>query len=1189
MNMAMTEAMARRTSGSTAMEISQLVGQPLAMGRYAQGSKTPARIQSRDKLSFLSIAFLLAAIFASFPFSAQSQTFETVAPLHFSKTFGGANPLPQLFTVASSGTNFGMNATATTSTGGSWLTISPTNYCCISTPAPITAIASPATTLAAGTYTGQIVVKSDSGTLVMTIPVTLIIHATTDTYLDQIAGGLTFSLQTGGLVPPAQALQIRNAGASSLAWTATATTADGGKWLTISAAGGTAPSTLMASIKLAALPGLGITAGTFTGQVLLHSADDNVSVPITVQVGASVLAQINPLNFTKTFAGANPLPQVIVAASTGATFGMSAVVQNSTGDNWLSITPTNYCCTSTPTAITAIVNPAITLAAGTYTAEIVIEADNYSSAQIVPVTLTISPSTAAYFDDAAGSLNFSMETAGDAPPIQTFQIKNAGTGTLAWTAAATTADGGSWLTVSASGTAPSAATVTVTPAKLPSNGLAAGTFLGQVVVQSATSRITIPVSMTVGAAIFRQVNPLSFTKVFGGANPLPQIVNIASTGADFGFNAVVRNSTGGSWLTINPTNYCCTSTPSAITISAAPATTLAAGAYSAEVVIEADTGQIEQTIPVSLIIEPATATFFDSLPGQMSFSMVTKGNAPPAQPLEIRNAGAGTLDWTATTSTSDGGVWLSISPASGAAPAVPAVSVNPKNLPGGGLVAGTFTGQVTLIAASGRVTIPVTMTVGAAVFTQVNPLDFTKVFGGANPLPKMISIGSTGANFGFNAAVANSTGGNWLTINPTNYCCISTPYVLRVSVAPATTLAAGKYSAEIILKSNSGNLSLTVPVTLTVSAATVPFFADMPGGVDFFQATGGTAPAAQKLQIRNAGPGTLDWTAIATTADGGGWLGISGTSGTAPSTLTVSVNPAKMPGLGLTAGNFDGQILLVTTNGRETIPVTAVVGANVFKPLPPLAFAKAFGGANPVTQTLAVTSTATAFGFNAVAASATGGSWLVINPTNYCCTSTPTNITVSIAPMTTLAAGTYTAEVLFQSNAGDQGMVVPITMTIDSASATASPTFSPAGGSYSVTQSVTIKDATLDTAIYYTLDGTTPTTSSKVYSAPISVTATETIKAIAVANGFPQSAAATATYTITAPKAATPSVSQTITISEATSGAIVYYTTNGSTPTTSSAKYTVPIVVTSGTVLKFIAVAPGFAQSAVRTVTDTVQ
>ncbi|MGH8127150.1 MAG: choice-of-anchor tandem repeat GloVer-containing protein [Gammaproteobacteria bacterium] len=79
---------------------------------------------------------------------------------------------------------------------------------------------------------------------------------------------------------------------------------------------------------------------------------------------------------------------------------------------------------------------------------------------------------------------------------------------------------------------------------------------------------------------------------------------------------------------------------------------------------------------------------------------------------------------------------------------------------------------------------------------------------------------------------------------------------------------------------------------------------------------------------------------------------------------------------------------------------------------------------------------------------------------------------------------------------------------------TATPTFNPAGGSYSMAQSVTLSDTTTGAAIFYTTDGSTPTTHSTQYNKPIDVSATETIKAIAAVSGSQNSAVATATYTI---------------------------------------------------------------------------
>ena len=79
----------------------------------------------------------------------------------------------------------------------------------------------------------------------------------------------------------------------------------------------------------------------------------------------------------------------------------------------------------------------------------------------------------------------------------------------------------------------------------------------------------------------------------------------------------------------------------------------------------------------------------------------------------------------------------------------------------------------------------------------------------------------------------------------------------------------------------------------------------------------------------------------------------------------------------------------------------------------------------------------------------------------------------------------------------------------------AAPTFSPAAGTYTEAQNITISCETTEAEVYYTTDGTDPTASSLRYTGAISVTETTTIKAIAVKNDMTNSAVSTATYTIT--------------------------------------------------------------------------
>lgn len=77
----------------------------------------------------------------------------------------------------------------------------------------------------------------------------------------------------------------------------------------------------------------------------------------------------------------------------------------------------------------------------------------------------------------------------------------------------------------------------------------------------------------------------------------------------------------------------------------------------------------------------------------------------------------------------------------------------------------------------------------------------------------------------------------------------------------------------------------------------------------------------------------------------------------------------------------------------------------------------------------------------------------------------------------------------------------------------ATPVFSPASWGSGTTQSVTLTCATQGATIYYTTDGSTPTTASSVYSSAISLNATTTIKAIAVKSGMNDSEVASKTYT----------------------------------------------------------------------------
>ncbi|MCI6481909.1 chitobiase/beta-hexosaminidase C-terminal domain-containing protein [Treponema porcinum] len=161
----------------------------------------------------------------------------------------------------------------------------------------------------------------------------------------------------------------------------------------------------------------------------------------------------------------------------------------------------------------------------------------------------------------------------------------------------------------------------------------------------------------------------------------------------------------------------------------------------------------------------------------------------------------------------------------------------------------------------------------------------------------------------------------------------------------------------------------------------------------------------------------------------------------------------------------------------------------------------------------------------------------------------------------------------------------------------ATPVFSVESGAVDSGTEVTITCSTEGAKIYYTTDGTEPTASSTEYTAAISVTEAVTLKAIAVKSGMNDSAVASASYTIKG-TIATPTFSvesgavdsgTSVTISCATEGAKIYYTTDGSDPTASSTEYTAAISVTPPMTLKAIAVKSGMNNSAVASVSYTIK
>jgi uncharacterized protein (TIGR03437 family) len=206
--------------------------------------------------------------------------------------------------------------------------------------------------------------------------------------------------------------------------------------------------------------------------------------------------------------------------------------------------------------------------------------------------------------------------------------------------------------------------------------------------------------------------------------------------------------------------------------------------------------------------------------------------------------------------------------------------------------------------------------------------------------------------------------------------------------------------------------SVLLPVALPSVAPTVTAAAGTNNTLTFGYDPGVLAPAPATIQVAGSTSGLI-FTATATSS---GWLMVTPTSGTAPSSLTVTVNPA-----GLGTGAHNGTITVsgagaatgttvitaILNVGTPTISVTSEAGN-------PLSFAYELGGPIPPPVSIQVPGSAPGVSFTA---SATSLGWLTANPAS---ATAPATLIISVNP-SGLGVGDYTGSVVVAGANGAAG------------------------------------------------------------------------------------------------------------------------------------------------------------------------
>lgn len=197
-------------------------------------------------------------------------------------------------------------------------------------------------------------------------------------------------------------------------------------------------------------------------------------------------------------------------------------------------------------------------------------------------------------------------------------------------------------------------------------------------------------------------------------------------------------------------------------------------------------------------------------------------------------------------------------------------------------------------------------------------------------------------------------------------------------------------------------------------------------------------------------------------------------------------------------------------------------------------------------------------------------------------------VTATVTNFSLVGPGPHMVEANY---AGDSNYSGSVSATTSLTVVVATPVISPGPGIYTSVQSVAVTDSTPGATIYYSATGTVNTNGFVPYPGPIALNlgGRERITAYATETGYQQSGYTTATFTLNLPIAPTPVISpaagsysgqQTVTITDTASGATIYYTTDGSQPTTKSAVYTGPITVSTSQTIAALVTAGGYSTSA---------
>jgi uncharacterized protein (TIGR03437 family) len=764
-------------------------------------------------------------------------------------------PQPQTVRVLSNPTSLSFTATATTNTGGAWLLVNGATTATGTTGAvsqDLQVSISPLG-LPGGSYTGTITVNVAGAS-----PNIIGVSLTVSTAPQVVISPNSLFLQAQAGTQTSTLVTVNSTGAA-IPFTASVSSISPNfpLWLSVTPPSGNTGSSVTVIANATNLQaGLAVGTITFAAQT---PGGGSVTVPVTLNVGGASTLVVNPTSTSIAFQLGTSQPgskQISVTTSNSSAIQYTAQV---TAGTWLtlssvpsSIPGSTVLTGSTPNPFYAVANPA-GLGAGTYDGKVLVTSPSIpGSSQEVAVKLIVS--TQPLLQSIPESVTFNHTLGTIAPVGQPVSILSTSGQPLLYQAAATTASGGDWLTVSPSFGTTSQTNIQVglNPARV--SQLTSGAYAGTVTITAAgaaNSPFTIPVTLNISGSTLINVQPaqLNFQMQQGQTPPAQSFAITSTDGSNQPFNISTEyQSTTTGWLLVSPTFGSTGATGVLISANVIPAAINAPGTYDATIVITplSTQGSAPQRIPVKLTVTgSATVT---ATPTSLEFTQAGT-TAPQAQTVNVTSTVAGLTYLAGSTQP-----WITVAPATGtlSSTATP-LTIGVTST---GLTPGTnYEGSVT-VSVSGvtTLTIPVRFSYqnSAAMAVSSNQLRFDFQTGGTAPAAQNLGVTSNGVPIAFTAAATTASGGNWLTINPTSGTTAATGGAatnIAVTANPAG-LVAGTYTGTITLtSSNASNSPLTVAVTLVVAAPSPPV-------ITAVQSAASNAPTAVSAGLIMAVKGT---------------------------------------------------------------------------------------------------------------------------------------------------------------------------------------------------------------------------------------------------------------------------------------------------------------------------------------------